>query len=329
MPAIETLERDVAPPDLVWMIGEGAAPPVASQSISPLPALGEGRRPRPCGRTTRSRSSIRRAPRGLPRASARAGADVLVGRLFGARARHPRGRCAVHDAAAVPHQCAERVLSGAPERLHLRARAEILRLRFLGGGATASGDRRLSPRRDGRDAAGAAEIRRHRAFPAGRARRRRPRSISRAVSRASACRCSTATARPKRISCSQAPSRPIAPARWAISSRAWRPASPVPTTRLSLTVRPASCCSREPLAFSTGYFEMPDKTAEAWRNLWFHTGDRVVRDADGHYRFVDRMKFRSAGAARCFILGGGAGAAEASGDRCLRRLSAAVRARRG
>ena len=31
----------------------------------------------------------------------------------------------------------------------------------------------------------------------------------------------------------------------------------------------------------------------------------------------------------CFILGGGAGAAEASGDRCLRHLSAAVRARRG
>jgi crotonobetaine/carnitine-CoA ligase len=46
----------------------------------------------------------------------------------------------------------------------------------------------------------------------------------------------------------------------------------------------------EPLAFATGYFEMPDKTAEAWRNGWFHTGDRVVRDADGHYRFVDRMK---------------------------------------
>ncbi|ANV99693.1 ATP-dependent acyl-CoA ligase [Bradyrhizobium icense] len=48
--------------------------------------------------------------------------------------------------------------------------------------------------------------------------------------------------------------------------------------------------AREPLAFSTGYFGMPDKTTEAWRNLWFHTGDRVVRDADGHYRFVDRMK---------------------------------------
>ena len=48
--------------------------------------------------------------------------------------------------------------------------------------------------------------------------------------------------------------------------------------------------SREPFAFATGYFGMPDRTVEAWRNLWFHTGDRVVRDPDGHYRFVDRMK---------------------------------------
>jgi crotonobetaine/carnitine-CoA ligase len=35
---------------------------------------------------------------------------------------------------------------------------------------------------------------------------------------------------------------------------------------------------------------MHDKTVEAWRNLWFHTGDRVVRQRDGHYRFVDRVK---------------------------------------
>ncbi|APO54518.1 ATP-dependent acyl-CoA ligase [Bradyrhizobium diazoefficiens] len=46
----------------------------------------------------------------------------------------------------------------------------------------------------------------------------------------------------------------------------------------------------EPFAFATGYFGMPEKTIEAWRNLWFHSGDRVVRDADGHYRFIDRMK---------------------------------------
>jgi len=45
-----------------------------------------------------------------------------------------------------------------------------------------------------------------------------------------------------------------------------------------------------PFAFATGYFAMPEKTAEAWRNLWLHTGDRVVRDPDGYYRFMDRMK---------------------------------------
>lgn len=35
---------------------------------------------------------------------------------------------------------------------------------------------------------------------------------------------------------------------------------------------------------------MPDKTVEAWRNLWFHTGDRVTRRPDGRFRFLDRMK---------------------------------------
>ena len=46
----------------------------------------------------------------------------------------------------------------------------------------------------------------------------------------------------------------------------------------------------EPFAFATGYFGMTDKTVEAWRNLWFHTGDRVVRDADGFFTFLDRLK---------------------------------------
>jgi crotonobetaine/carnitine-CoA ligase len=46
----------------------------------------------------------------------------------------------------------------------------------------------------------------------------------------------------------------------------------------------------EPFAFADGYWAMPEETVRAWRNLWFHTGDRVVRDADGWYRFVDRTK---------------------------------------
>lgn len=38
------------------------------------------------------------------------------------------------------------------------------------------------------------------------------------------------------------------------------------------------------------YLGMPDKTAEAFRNLWLHTGDAVRRDHDGWYYFVDRYK---------------------------------------
>jgi crotonobetaine/carnitine-CoA ligase len=46
----------------------------------------------------------------------------------------------------------------------------------------------------------------------------------------------------------------------------------------------------EPFSIAGGYFAMPEKTGEAWRNLWLHTGDRVVREPDGYFRFVDRMK---------------------------------------
>jgi crotonobetaine/carnitine-CoA ligase len=45
-----------------------------------------------------------------------------------------------------------------------------------------------------------------------------------------------------------------------------------------------------PFAFATGYWAMPEQTLSAWRNLWFHTGDRVIRDPDGWYRFIDRVK---------------------------------------
>ena len=48
--------------------------------------------------------------------------------------------------------------------------------------------------------------------------------------------------------------------------------------------------SREPFSFANGYFGMDGKTVEAWRNLWFHTGDRVIQDGDGYFKFVDRLK---------------------------------------
>jgi crotonobetaine/carnitine-CoA ligase len=52
-----------------------------------------------------------------------------------------------------------------------------------------------------------------------------------------------------------------------------------------LVVRP-----RVPFICSMGYFNMPDRTVEAWRNLWFHTGDALRRDEEGWYYFVDRFK---------------------------------------
>lgn len=45
-----------------------------------------------------------------------------------------------------------------------------------------------------------------------------------------------------------------------------------------------------PWTISPGYWRMPEATAAAWRNGWFHTGDRFRRDADGLYFFVDRQK---------------------------------------
>jgi carnitine-CoA ligase len=48
--------------------------------------------------------------------------------------------------------------------------------------------------------------------------------------------------------------------------------------------------SKFPYTMSNGYYGMPEKTVETWRNLWFHTGDALRRDEDGWYYFVDRYK---------------------------------------
>ena len=44
----------------------------------------------------------------------------------------------------------------------------------------------------------------------------------------------------------------------------------------------------EPWTVMVGYHDMPAATASAWKNLWFHTGDRMRRDASGQLVFIDR-----------------------------------------
>ena len=46
----------------------------------------------------------------------------------------------------------------------------------------------------------------------------------------------------------------------------------------------------KPYTMVLEYYKMPEKTVEAWRDLWFHTGDYLRRDEDGYYHFVDRKK---------------------------------------
>lgn len=42
--------------------------------------------------------------------------------------------------------------------------------------------------------------------------------------------------------------------------------------------------------FFSGYLDNDSATEDAWRGGWFHTGDMVVRQADGMFHFMDRRK---------------------------------------
>lgn len=60
----------------------------------------------------------------------------------------------------------------------------------------------------------------------------------------------------------------------------------VPRGRVGeLVLRP-----RQPHIMFEGYYKMPEKTLEAFRNLWWHTGDLAYQDDDGYYYFVGREK---------------------------------------
>ena len=52
-----------------------------------------------------------------------------------------------------------------------------------------------------------------------------------------------------------------------------------------IVVRP-----KEPYIMLLQYYKMPEKTLEAFRNLWFHTGDLAKKDEEGYFYFVDRKK---------------------------------------
>lgn len=52
-----------------------------------------------------------------------------------------------------------------------------------------------------------------------------------------------------------------------------------------LVTRPIS-----PFVGQLGYWNQPEKTWEAHRNCWFHTGDIFVRDDEGWYSYKDRQK---------------------------------------
>ena len=47
---------------------------------------------------------------------------------------------------------------------------------------------------------------------------------------------------------------------------------------------------KNPYCILLEYYNMPDKTVEAWKDLWFHTGDYLQYDEDGYFHFVDRKK---------------------------------------
>ncbi len=48
--------------------------------------------------------------------------------------------------------------------------------------------------------------------------------------------------------------------------------------------------SEIPHALMAGYLNRPEATVEAWKDLWFHTGDAFRMDPEGNYYYVDRRK---------------------------------------
>jgi len=58
-----------------------------------------------------------------------------------------------------------------------------------------------------------------------------------------------------------------------------------PAATGELLIRPL-----KPYCMLLEYYRMPEKTVEACRDMWFHTGDYLYCDGEGFFHFVDRKK---------------------------------------
>ena len=221
-------------------------------------------------------------------------AAPLVGRAQRRGPRRRRRRRALHDAAALPHQRAQHLRAGVARRLPRRLRAALLGVGVLADDARARGDRRLPARRDGADPARAAGVGgRARPSRAHRPRSRRAGERRRGVSRAHR----RAAARRLRLDRDELRHRqragPVAPRLHGVAAAGLRGPRRRRERRRAAggrSGRAAAARRRAVRVLASGYFGKPEATVAAWRNRWFHTGDRVVRDADGCFRFVDRLK---------------------------------------
>jgi len=243
MPAIETLENDVAPPDLIWTIGNSAASSVAPGSITPLPALGEGASPAPVRPDDTVAILYTSGTTGPSKGICCPQAQLFWWGVYSARALGIRESDVLFTTLPLFHTNAlnafyQALLNGCTYALEPKfsasgfwaaARRHQATIGYLLGAMAVM---LLAQPKSADDTAHFLRVALGGGVP----------GQFHGPFLASACRCSTATARPKRISCSQARFRPIVPAPWAIWSRAWRPASSGPTMSLSRTVRPASCC---------------------------------------------------------------------------------------
>lgn len=67
---------------------------------------------------------------------------------------------------------------------------------------------------------------------------------------------------------------------------------PVPHFEVKLEAGEILVREREPGSLMNGYFKDPERTADALREGWLHTGDLGTRDADGFFYFAGRRRDR-------------------------------------